>query len=239
MITLVHEDIFIYIDKVESVTQSLSGASDFSLTNNSTGSIVDYGSIEINVNSGSYTGLTMSNGVDNITINKPLTAGDTMVLDLRDKHYTLNGSVFFLDDYLTLEDDANNTISLSFVGTGELEVNYTRNQCVTNDNDLMFCSSLSHNDNSDIITKTNVKGQVKYLKSAKKSYSWDISVLCNDTELEKFESSSGYLRFRLVDEEGMDLGKLSNCVVASIQKSSSDGGDYTCSLSGSFEKIFN
>lgn len=239
MITLVHEDIFIYIDKLEEITDTLSGASDFSLTNDATGSIVDYGLLYITVNSGSYEALTLSSDLNSVDIIQPLTEGDSMVLDLRNKRYTLNGSVFFIDDYLMLEDDANNTLSLSFFGSGDLEVNYTRNQCVTNDNDLMFCSSLSHNDNSDIITKTNVKGQVKYLKTAKKTYTWDISVLCNDTELEKFESSSGYLRFRLVDEEGMDLGKLSNCVVASIQKSSSDGGDYTCSLSGSFEKFFN
>lgn len=239
MLTLVHEDIYIYIEKVEEQIQTLSGASNFSLTNNSLGSIVDLGVIEISVKSGSYTSLKMSSGTKNITINKPLPSGSSLVLDLREMYYTLNGSPFFLNDYLELKDDANNTISLSFVGTGTVDVKYTRRQVIKNDNDLMFCTSLSHNDNSDIITKTNIKGETKYIKTAKKSFSWDISVLCNDTELEKFESSSGYLRFRLVDEDGVDLGKLSNCVVASVQKGSSDGGDYTCSLNGSFEKFFN
>ncbi|WP_257064278.1 hypothetical protein [Priestia megaterium] len=239
MITRVLEDIYVYIDKVQEITDTLSGASNFSLTNDSIGGIVDYGVIEIIVNSGIYDGLTISSNFNTMEISKPLAEGDSLLLDLREEFYTLNGSVFFIDDRLVLEDDVNNTISLAFSGTGDLQVNYTRRQIITNNDDLYFCTGFDMTDNSEIIKSVNIKAQTKIRKTAKKDYQWSINGLCNDQELQKFQSDSGLFRLRLIDEEGVEMQKLANCSIASFQQGASDGGDYTYSLNGSFEKIFN
>jgi hypothetical protein len=238
MITLVHEDIYVYIDKIEEKMNTLSGINTFDFSNDSTDSIVDPGVVEIIAKSGSYESLSMYAGFNTITINKPLSEGDIMVLNLRDRFYTLNGVPFLLDGALQMENDTNHTLSLSFVGSGGLDVTYRRNQVFENDMDLFFCTGLDVSQNNEIIKSVNIKAETKVRKTAKKDYQWSINGLWNDTELQKFESSSGLFRLRLVDEDGLGLEKLANCVIASFQKGSSDSGDYNYALNGSFDKIF-
>lgn len=238
MLTLVHEDIYVYIDKIQEQLQTVTGTSAVNLSNDARGSVVDQGVIEITINSGSYTAIQIGSGFNSIKINKPLSEGDIILLDLRDRYYTHNDVPFFLETMLDMRDDTNHTINVAFTGTGAFEINYRRNLPVMNNNDLFFCTGLDVSENSEIAKRTNIKAQTKLRKTAKKDYTWSINGLWNDTELNKFESDSGMLRLRLVDESGMELEKLSNCVISSFQKSSSDSGDLTYSLNGSLEKIF-
>ncbi|MEC3606307.1 hypothetical protein P9126_04740 [Bacillus glycinifermentans] len=239
MLTLVHEDIYVYIDKIEEQIQSFSGTSEFVLSNIAYKSIVDQGVIEINATSGSYTSLSLSDGTETLSINQPLSAGDKVVVDLRERFYTLNGAPFLLDGFLELEDDKENTLTLSLTGAGTTEVKYKRNQVVENQMDLYFCTGIDISDNREIVKRTNVKGETKIYKTAKKEYQWSINGLWNDTEIQKFNSSSGLFRLRLVDEDGVEMEKLANCVISSFQKNSSDSGDYTYTLNGNCEKIFD
>ena len=238
MITLVHEDIYVYIDKIEEQTQSVSGTTAISLNNNATDSVVDPGVIKITITSGSYTGVTVSNGTDTLTINKPLATNDVLVLDLRNRRYTLNGTPLFCDAVLDLKDDTFNIINISFTGTGNANIEYTRNQVVLNNSDLYFCTGLNVNQNEEILKTTNIKGKTRNRKTAKKEFTWGISGLWNKTELSKFESSTSLFRLRLVDEEGTELETLANCMISSFQKSSSEGNDFTYSLDGTCEAIF-
>ena len=238
MITLIHEDIYVYVDKIEENIQTLSGANNFALTNNSTQSIVDKGLVEIVVNSGSYTGLTLSDGTNTLTITKPLPTGSLIEIDLRNNSYKVDGSLFLFDTVLELKDDFNNALNLVITGTGTATVKYKRNLVVVNNNDLYFCTGLDVSQENDVVYKTNIKGEIKLRKGEKKTFKFGINGLWNETELDKFESGSGMFRLRLVDEDGVELEKLVNCVIASFQKGSSDGGDYTYSLNGSCEKIF-
>ena len=238
MLTLVHEDIYLYVDRLEEQKQTINSTTNATLINDSRQSVVDHGVITITVTSGSYTGVTVSSETDTLSIYKPLATNDVLVLDLRSRRYTLNDVPFFCDTVLDLKDDTNNTISISFTGTGNANVDYTRNQVVLSNNDLYFCTGLNVNQNGEVVKATDIKGKTRTRKTAKKEFTWSISGLWNETELQKFESSTDLFRFRLVDEDGVDLDKLANCVISSVQKSSSENNDFTYSLDGVCEAIF-
>ena len=238
MLTLVHEDIYLYIDRLEEQKQIINSTTNATLINDSRQSVVDPGVITITVTSGSYTGVTVSSETDTLSIYKPLATNDVLVLDLRNRRYTLNGTPLFCDAVLDLKDDTFNIINISFTGTGNANIEYTRNQVVLNNSDLYFCTGLNVNQNEEILKTTNIKGKTRNRKTAKKEFTWGISGLWNETELKKFESSTGLFRFRLVDEEGTELETLANCMISSFQKSSSEDNDFTYSLDGTCEAIF-
>lgn len=241
-ITLKHEDIYVYIYKIQSATQTITGstASSISLTNNATNMIADYGELTISVTSGTLTGFILTANSKTISKTVSVTSGQNIKIDLRNKmiYHSANG-VTLLGSYDDiLNDNASNTITLTCNGTCTKNISYVRNQVTTNNNDLYYCEGLDYSTDSEINSTKDVKGKIKFSKSEKKSHNWSINGLWNNVEFEKFNSPTGRISLKLVDIDLNVLNILANCNITSSSKSSSDDGDYTYSLSGNCEEIY-
>lgn len=240
MITLVHEDIYLYIDPVQLdlLTLNNDNANPMTLYNDATEQVVDNGILTIEGVSGSVTGFTINDETKTIPVSVSIGVGDVVVMNFRERYYTKNGVPFLLNNYVEFEDNVVNALILSFSGTGSTEVKYEYYRPFLNNDDLFYCTSFDLNETISTIEKNNIKNQTKNIKNGKKSYTVSINGLWNETEVEKFESESGYFRLRLIDEEGFELDKISNFVINQIQKSSSELSDLTYNISGVCDKVF-
>lgn len=234
MITLVHEDIYVYVDPIKEKQWTLKG-NDIDFSNYSNNQIVDPGVFNITVTSGSYDSLVITTRYNSLTLSMPLPEGSELVLDFTNKHFILDGSQIFLDNLIELKDDDYSNINLSFTGTGEKETTYSYFAAEENFDDVYFVESIDVTESTPSTKRTNVKGSTKLIPNAKKDYSFSINGLWNAVELSKFPE---LFRLRLTDEEGTLLETLSHCRIDDKKKSSSSGGDYTYSISGVCEKIF-
>lgn len=238
MLTLVHEDIYVYIDKIEEIIKSKTGANTFAFSNDSKRQIADPGIFYIEIKEGEYNSLSIEGKYNTVTLTKPLPKGTIILLDFRNSHFKVNGEIVFLDDVFRVQDDDYQEVALHLSGQGEAKVKYFYLSAVENDSDLFFCTSLDVTEAVDIIKGTNVKNQTKLLKTAKKDYTWSINGLWNRDEIGKFASGTKFLRLRFIDEEQNHLETLSNCFVSNVQRGSSEDADYAYSISGTCEGIF-
>lgn len=238
-ITLVHEDIYVYVDKISLKNETKTGTTTCTLTNNTKGMVADGGVIEISIDSGSYTSTKLTCNGRTITINKKLIVGSTLIIDLNKFIGRLGNDIVLLNNYITLKDNStSNDITVTLTGSGSFTCSYNRNQVVKNNNDLYFCENIDISTGYDHVITTNVQGKNKLIKTAKKNHSWSINGLWNGDELKKFVSDSKEFCLRIVDIDNNVLETVSNCTISSIGKSSSSDSDYTYSISGSCLEIF-
>jgi hypothetical protein len=235
MSTLVHEDIYVYVDPIEENSITKTGSS-IKFVNDSTNKVSDLGVFDITITSGSFSNLTITTPLGTLNTGIPFALNDHIVLDFRELHFTKNGTLIFLEDAIELGNNDISDIDLSFVGTGSATVKYSHTKVIPSNVDLYFCESLDYGEAISRLSKVNIKNETKVLKGEKKDYSFGINGLWNDGELNKF---SPEFNLRLVDEEGKKIDILSGCRIDSSNKSSSSGGgDFSYSLSGIFKKIF-
>jgi len=235
MNTLVHEDIYVYTDPLNTVVETKTGTS-FEFVNNATENIIDPGIFEITVTSGSFTKINFTIDEQQMDITVPLTANDKLVLDFRNNIFKKNGSLVFTDNVLSFEDDSYTIINLTLTGIGQSSVTYTFDTFIAQYDDLAFLESLSAEKSIEFQSQTNIKNQKRIKGKGVETYSFSLSMLWNEEQSVDFPES---FRLRLTDEDGNKLETLVGCRVTSIRKgSSSNGGDYTFEISGSCEKIY-
>lgn len=232
--TLVHEDIYAYIDPITETEDKKAGNS-VSFINDAREGIADNGRFYITVISGSLTKIDISDGYKTLNINQSLSLGDSLLLDFNNMVFKKNEILFFLDDFIELNDNEYHVINVNITGTGTFETTYTFMKIEQNFEDVMYLEGISVETSIDRPKKTLLSGKEKTLKGEKKVHSFSINGLWNQDEISKFTS---IFRMRLVDEEGTKLNTLANCRINSNGKSSSSGGDLTFSISGSCEEIF-
>lgn len=232
--TLVHEDIYAYIDPIKDKVESGKGTF-IEFVNDARESVVDNGVFNITITSGSFSKLVLNDGYKDIEIIGNFSLNSFWVLDFRNMHFTKDGSLFFIEDVFDLKDNEYNVLTLEFTGTGEAEVDYMFRGLEESSSDLMYLESLSIDSSLERQKKILLTGQEKILNSEKKVHSFSINGLWNQQEIAKFTDN---FRIRLVDEEGTKLETLANCYKNSVGKSSSSNGDLTYAISGSCEKIF-
>lgn len=235
MNTLVHEDIYVYTDPLNTIVETKTGTT-FEFTNNATENIIDPGVFEIKVTSGSFTKVNFTVGEQQLAITIPLVTNDKLVLDFRNNIFKKNGSLVFADNALSFEDDSYTIINLTLTGTGQSSVTYTFDTFIAQYDDLAFLESLSADESFEFKTRTNIKNQKQVKGDATKTYNFSLSMLWNDEQSTEFPE---VFRLRLTDEDGNKMETLAGCRVNSIRKgSSSNGGDYTFEVSGTCEKIY-
>lgn len=232
--TLVHEDVFVYVDPITEISDSKTAANAFTFANNALNEMADLGIFTLTVNSGSYSKVVITAGNKSSTFNVPLAAGEKMTLDFRNLHFSKGSAMYFADDIPSLVDNSNSNITVTLTGTGSATIIRKYLKAQTNNNDIWFVESLSVDTSIEQTKKTLYNGQEKTLKSEKKVHSFSINGIWSETEVSKFTEK---FRLRLVDEDARKLDTLLNCTKSSIGKSSSSGGDLTYSISGSCEKI--
>lgn len=235
MITLLHEDIYVYIDPITEATESETAANSFSFDNDAVEQVADLGIFEIEVLSGSYSKVVITSGDKSSTITKALAIGDKLILDFRNIHFSEGGEMIFVDDIPVLDSNTSSSISIALTGTGSAKVTRKYFKAQVNNNDIWFLESVSVDTSYERPKKILLSGQEKTLKGEKKVHSFSINGIWSQDEISKF---TNVFRMRLVDEEGNKLETLANCVINSSGKSSSSGGDLTYAISGSCEQIF-
>lgn len=233
--TLIHEDIYVYVDPIIEITDAKTAASSFTFVNDAIEQIADLGTFEIEILSGSYTRVVITVGDKKSTFNTTLTVGNKMNINFRDLHFIKGSTLVFTDDIPVLADNTTNNITIALTGTGSAKITRKYNKAQVNNNDIWFLESFSIDTSIEQAKKTLLTGQEKILKSEKKVHSFSINGLWSQEEISKF---TNLFRLRLVDEDGVKLETLTNCVINSTGKSSSSGGDLTYTISGSCEKIF-
>ena len=231
--TLVHEDIYAYVDPVDEYNIIKTG-SHLEFLNDSRNEVVDQGEFIIICKSGHITKIVINDGYKDIEIPIDLNIGEGIKLDFRNNHFIKSDKLFFLDDIISLKDNKENVISIMTEG-GDAEVSYKYKKATETSNDLMFFEGVNVDETRESIKKTLMNGTEKFIESAKKTYSFSINGIWNQDEISKFVD---VFRLRLVDEEGNALETLAHCVVESKGRSSSSGGDLTYTISGSCQKIY-
>lgn len=237
-ITLMHEDIYIYIDEISNLTQHVGGSGTLTIVNDATGMKAHGGEMEITATSGSATAISLSCNGNTLTINRTVDTGQTLFLSLEKNYHTLNGTRYLNAERLNFTDNAVNQITVTVTGDANVEIDYTSNRVVYNNDSLTFCDSISYNSDFQRSSFVNVKGVTRFAGSEKRTYSWDINGLWNSEEFGKFDSGTGSFSIRLIDIDGGLLEILANCTINSIKKSSSDSSDYTYQISGNCLEIF-
>lgn len=234
--TLMHEDIYVYIDPIDLISDIKTGSS-FTFNNSCLNDIGNFGSLTITVDSGSFTELSIDIGYDNLTVTESITAGDILIIDFNNKKFMLNGTMIFVDKILDIKDDSTTNINVTLTGSGSATAEYSYLAAVNNENDLLYCESLEMAQGYEVIRKLDVQGNIKIKKVAKSEQTWSINGLWNKFELDKFNSSEMF-RLRFIDEEGSEVEILANCVISNINKTSSTTSDYTYTVSGVCQKAF-
>jgi hypothetical protein len=234
-LTLVHEDICVYLDY--QVTQSLKrSGKNITFVNDSIDGIANLGSFHIKVTEGVVDSFNITLDDQLLFFNVPLIPNDIVELDLDRKIYKKNGSMIFTDTYLSLEDNSYKNLVVNFTGTGIAEVTYSYNYYEQREDELIFVDSLSYDRSIEYSQRTNVKNKKNFIGKGKDTYSFSVSLLWNE---EQAELISDNFRLRFLDEEGNHLDTLAGCRITSERKgSSSNGGDFTYEISGSCEKIY-
>lgn len=236
MLTLMHEDIYVYVDPIIPVSETKTATNTFTFANDAVEQVSDIGIFTINVSSGDYTKVVVKVGDKTTTINVPLTAGETFVANFRDLYFSKDDSIYFpTDDIVELKDNSKEDIVITLTGSGSATVERMYNKAQINDNDVWFVDSISVDHSFEQTKKVLYDGSEKNVRNEKKTYSFSINGLWSQKEIDKF---TDLFRVRLVDEEGTKLETLANCTVNSLNYSSSSGGDFTYAISGSCEKIF-
>jgi len=236
MLTLMHEDIYVYVDPIIPVSEAKTATDTFTFANDAVEQVSDIGIFTINVSSGNYTKVVVKVGDKTTTINVPLAAGETFVANFRDLYFSKDNSIYFpTDDIVELKDNSKEDIVITLTGSGSATVERMYNKVQINDNDVWFVDSISVDHSFEQTKKVLYDGSEKNVRNEKKTYSFSINGLWSQKEIDKF---TDLFRVRLVDEEGTKLETLANCTVNSLNYSSSSGGDFTYAISGSCEKIF-
>lgn len=234
--TLVHEEIYVYIDPITEVTETQTASNSFTFVNNSLEEIADLGVFDIEVLSGSYSKVVITAGNNKTsTFNIALTTGNKMKLDFRNIHFLKGAELLYAEDIPYLADNSNSNITITLTGTGSANITRKYEKAQVNNSDLWFLESVSIDTNYERPKKILLTGQEKTLKGEKKVHSFSINGIWSQDEISKFTEK---FRMRLVDEEARKLNTLANCVINSSGRSSSSGGDLTYAISGSCEKIF-
>ncbi|AKC02673.1 hypothetical protein CPT_Stills45 [Bacillus phage Stills] len=235
MLTLVHEDICVYLDYMISQSLKKTGKN-LSFINDSIEGIANLGRFEIEVTQGSFARFTITIESQIVTFNVPMTVGDKISLDLDKNIFKKNGSLIFTDSVLTLEDNSYVNVNLDFVGDGIAAATYFYKYYEKRTDDLMFVDSLSYDRSVEYASRTNIKNQKKRIGKSRDTFSFSISLIWNEDQAELIDDE---FRLRLIDEEGYPIETMAGCVITSERKgSSSNGGDFTYEISGSFEKIY-
>lgn len=232
--TLVHEDIYVFIDKVENYLQTKNGK-EVTVTNNTKDTYADIGIARVTFTSGDATQVKVACNGRTITIKGSFAVNTYIDIDFRKKLYKYNGQVGLLDNYIELVEGTNN--SIVFTSTITMKVEYIYLAPSVNNMDLMFCTSVDVTTNLESLSFKDLRGKTINYKTDTKTHQWSINVIWNDEEEGKFLAPTGLLRIRLIDLDGRSLETLCNCLINSIQKSSSDSGDYTLSISGVCDTI--
>lgn len=236
MLTLVHEDIYIYADPIIEYTETKKDvATTCSFTNDAIEQVADLGVFEVNISSGSFTQLVITIGDKAATFNGSFGAGNILTLNFRDLYFANGDALIFPDDIPVLTDGEIEEITVSLTGSGFVEVTRNYNKIHEQGNDIWFVESLSVDTSIERPKKTLVSGKEKTINSEKKVHSFSINGLWSQEEVSKF---TDLFRLWLVDEEGNKLNVLANCRIDSNGYSSSSNGDLTYAISGSCEKIF-
>jgi hypothetical protein len=233
--TLVHEDIYVYVDPIINITENMTAANSFSFSNDATEQVSDLGIFTIDIISGSYTQAVITAGNKSATFATTMATGNQLVLNFRDMSFKKGTTLIFADDIPILADNAVNTITITLTGTGSAKVTRDYEKVQVNNNDILFLEGISVDTSFERAKKILLTGQEKVLKSEKKVHSFSINGIWNRVEVSKFTDK---FRLRLVDIDGSKLETLANCYKSSIGTSSSSNGDLTFTISGSCEKIF-
>ncbi|AKA61475.1 hypothetical protein CPT_Stahl47 [Bacillus phage Stahl] len=235
MLTLVHEDICVYLDYMISQSLQKTGKN-LSFINDSIEGIANLGRFEIEVVQGSFARFTIKIETQTITFNTPLVVGDKLSIDLDKNIFKKNGSMIFTDAILTLEDNSYVNINVDFVGDGTAAVTYFYKYYEKRTDDLMFVDSLSYDKSIEYSSRTNIRNEKKIVGNKKETFSFSLSLIWNEDQAELIDDE---FRLRLIDEEGFPIETMAGCIITSERKgSSSNGGDFTYEISGSFEKIY-
>ncbi|AGY48731.1 hypothetical protein Staley_48 [Bacillus phage Staley] len=235
MLTLVHEDICVYLDYMISQSLQKTGKN-LSFINDSIEGIANLGRFEIEVVQGSFARFTIKIETQTITFNTPLVVGDKLSIDLDKNIFKKNGSMIFTDAILTLEDNSYVNVNVDFVGDGTASVTYFYKYYEKRTDDLMFVDSLSYDKSIEYSSRTNIRNEKKIVGNKKETFSFSLSLIWNEDQAELIDDE---FRLRLIDEEGFPIETMAGCVITSERKgSSSNGGDFTYEISGSFEKIY-
>jgi hypothetical protein len=235
MITLVHEDICVYLDYMISQSLKKTGKN-LTFINDSIEGIANLGTFEIEVTQGSFARFTITIDTQVMTFNVPLVVGDKLSVNLDNNIFKKNGSLIFTDSVLTLEDDSYVTIKVDFVGDGIAAATYFYKYYEKRTDDLMFVDSLSYDRSVEYASRAKINNKKKRVSKGKDTYSFSISLIWNEDQAELIGDE---FRLRLIDEEGKPIETMAGCVITSERKgSSSNGGDFTYEISGSFEKIY-
>jgi hypothetical protein len=234
-LTLVHEDIYVYVDPIAETSENKTAANSFSFSNDSTEQVAELGVFTIDILSGSYTKLTIAAGGKTATFNTAMATGNKLVLDFRNMNFKKGSTLLFADDIPVVTDNATTTITVTLTGTGSAKVTRVYEKATTNNNDIWFVEGVSVDTSFERPKKTFLSGEEKVLKGEKKVHSFSINGIWNRAEVSKFTDK---FRLRLVDIDGSKLETLASCRKESVAKSSSSNGDLTFTISGSCEKIF-
>ncbi|AGY48336.1 hypothetical protein Slash_47 [Bacillus phage Slash] len=235
MLTLVHEDICVYLDYMISQSLKKTGKN-LSFTNDSIEGIANLGKFEIEVVQGSFYWFTISIDSQVIRFDNPLSVGDKLSIDLDKNIFKKNGSMIFTENILTLEDNSYVNVNLDFIGEGIASATYFYKYYEKRTDDLMFVDSLSYDKSIEYSSRTNIQNKKKIVGNKKETFSFSLSLIWNEDQAELIDDE---FRLRLVDEEGYPIETMAGCVITSERKgSSSNGGDFTYEISGSFEKIY-
>src|SRR5690625_3009156 len=138
MLTLMHEDIYVYIDEIKWSNDAKEGKEiefihDKSVSNR-------LGVLDIEIAEGEFDSLTVSTDVGSATLSKEMKSGDEIILDFYNASFRLNSQVIFMNSLLEV-DKSEQPITLSFTGEGNAVVFYRQLFAPRNDNDLLFCRS--------------------------------------------------------------------------------------------------
>ncbi|QJT70412.1 hypothetical protein [Microcystis phage MaeS] len=235
MSTLVHEDIYVYIDPITEVSVNLTAANSFTFSNTATEQIADLGVFTIDIVSGSYTKLVITAGGKSATFNIAMATGNQLVLDFRNNHFKKGTTLLFADDLPILTDNTTENITITLTGTGSTKVTRVYERVTLNNNDIWFVEGVSYDTNIERLSKKLVNGTEKTIKGEKKVHSFSINGLWSKTEVDKFSSK---FRMRLVDDQAIKIATLANCYRNGDNRASSAAGDFTYTISGTCEKIF-
>jgi hypothetical protein len=234
-ITLVHEDIYVYIDPIVLSKQNGQGK-EVTFTNDNRYGANSLGRLRIKAN-GRIDSITLNIGGREFIIKKSLSNGQIMTLDFDNNHFKRGDEIFFLNEKLLAKENSFFTISSLVSGQGDGVFEYEYRKPQRNDCDLLFCESIDVDHGPEVSTKTNIHGINSYRDLGTRGYTWGISGIWNQEEIKKFSSPTGMFRLRLVDEDGRNLEVLMNCTINNKSKSSGEGGDYAYTIGGVCEDI--
>jgi|SRR5690625_1448100 len=234
MLTLMHEDIYVYIDEIKWSNDAKEGKEiefihDKSVSNR-------LGVLDIEIAEGEFDSLTVSTDVGSATLSKEMKSGDEIILDFYNASFRLNSQVIFMNSLLEV-DKSEQPITLSFTGEGNAVVFYRQLFAPRNDNDLLFCESLNITTAHVISNRVDIKGNVTNRYAHLESHDWSLGGMWNSDEIQKFHTETGLFNLRFIDEMGNELYTLKRCIINNYGRESSESSDFNFSVSGVCKEI--